>query len=176
MSPRIPSIIIAASLASATCVQAEDAPAEKSATVETYQLKNRSQFTCVEKGRVPFWPIGWVKKEKNAMASDAPVVPAALIEPANFKVTSIMLGSNALAVINGRAYGEGEVLRQPRGAAKDPTAPTLPPGVHIRVQQILDGRVVLQCEQQTITAMLQRPELSSARRSSLDEDLLFQDR
>ena len=157
MNPRIPSLIAAVSLLGAADTRAEDAAPK----VESYRLANISSFKCAETQRAPFWPIGWVKRAKGGTAQvDAPSAPKFVFDPKSFKVTSIMLGPPALAVINGRPYAEGEALRQPRGPA-GATLPQLPPGVRVRVQRIADGEVILQCEDQMITAMVQRAELSA---------------
>ncbi len=73
-----------------------------------YQLKNRSSFTAKDTGRPPFWPIGHVKRGQNIQAESVAIAPTTKLEPEMFSVTSILLGNPALAVINGRAYGEGE--------------------------------------------------------------------
>ena len=156
MSPRIPTLLAAVSLLGAVDTRAEEAPKP-----EPYRLVNLSTFNCADAQRAPFWPIGWVKRAKGSSAqADAPVAPKFTFDPKSFKVTSIMLGPPALAVINGRPYAEGEVLRQPRGAA-GAAIPQLPPGVRVRVQRIADGQVILQCEDQMITASVQRSELGA---------------
>ena len=80
-----------------------------------------------------------------------------------FAVTSIMLGNPSLAVINARAYSEGEFIRMPKGSAP----------MKIRVQQISDGSVSLAYENQTFTVPLKRPELAAHKGEA---DLLSQDR
>src|SRR4051794_22909577 len=76
-------------------------------TTAGYHLKKRSAFEAPEQARTPFWPIGW------APSSGAPGVPDAprtgfVLNPDQFAVTSILIGTHSLAVINGRTYGEGE--------------------------------------------------------------------
>ena len=135
-----------------------------------YVLKNRSEFKAMpDTARVPFWPIGWVKRAKSAPVADAPVqvAPKITLDEKNFRVTSILLGSGttpSLAVVNGRAYSEGEFLRMPR---------SMNPAPRVRVQRINDGSVILQNGDQTLTAKLQRPELQNRRP---DEMLLDPDR
>jgi hypothetical protein len=75
----------------------------------------------------------------------------------NFVVTSILLGPPALAVVNGRAYEEGQFLRTPRTGVAGVKAS---PSTRVRVQKIGDGQVSLQCEDQTINVALKRPELN----------------
>jgi hypothetical protein len=133
-----------------------------------YELKNRSSFTsAVDIARAPFWPIGWMKRGRNAVATAAvQEAPKVSLDAKSFKVTSILLGSGStasLAVINGRAYSEGEFLRLPK------TASTTPPP-RIRVQRITDGNVVLVSGDQTLVANLARPELSSPKPEQLLDD------
>jgi hypothetical protein len=173
--------LCSALLASLLCVatgRADTAPADTK--VPAYVLKNRSAFTPVaDDHRAPFWPIGWVKRKPMTVASAAPALvveaPKIVLDAKNFKVTSILLGSPALAIINGRTYSEGEFLRTPRaavapvaaGAAPAPAAP------RIRLYRINDGSVALQCQEQIITVALQRPELAQRK---ADAELLLEDR
>ena len=151
-------------------VKGEAAPAAKAEpAVEPYQLKNRSSFTVAGEGvRAPFWPIGWVHRKDVSSVVASVAAPKSVLDAASFRVTSILLGSGStpsLAVINGRAYSEGEFMKMPRGAA--PAAPVpaangapaiaVPP--RIRVQRIVDGSVVLQRAEETVTVTMQRPEL-----------------
>ena len=139
--------------------------AEDGAKPQAYALKNKSTFAADDNCRPPFWPIGWVKRVKGGTAvAQVPTAKAPAIDASQFKVTSILLGSPALAVVNGRAYGEGEYLKQARGSAAN--AP------RIRVQQIADGQVVLQYQEQSITVAFQRPEI--AKRG--EQGLLLDDR
>lgn len=140
-----------------------DAPA-KVEPVAPYELKNKSQFTATDpNARAPFWPIGWVKRKAGVVVqAAAPVAPKILVDEKAFKVTSILIGSGttpSLAVINGRAYSEGEFLRMPKGS---PTPP-----VRIRVQRINDGNVILQNADQILVASLARPELNEKRAEEL---------
>ena len=159
------------------------APAKAEPAPEPYQLKNRSSFAATAEGaRAPFWPIGWVHRKgvSSVVAAQAPAKSA--LDAANFRVTSILLGSGptpSLAVINGRAYSEGEFLKMPRGsapAAPAPVAngaPAVPVPPRIRVQRIVDGSVVLQREDQSVTVTMQRQELMQKK---ADERLLDEDR
>lgn len=175
MSHRLP-ILAAALVCSAAVVSAGEpaladaAGSAKSETAPAYALKKRSAFSNVDaNGRAPFWPIGWVKRAKGTVATQAlPSEPRVRLEEKSFKVTSIMLGAGttpSLAVINGRAYSEGEFLRMPKGSATPPA--------RVRVQQISDGVVMLQNADQVMVASLARPELPE--RSS-EEVLLDPDR
>ena len=187
MSPRYPSLVVAALLACTSAVHAvrpapgaPAAPAEdpkkdtkldlpkSNEPVPPYELKNRSAFTNpVDISRAPFWPIGWVKRAKNsAVASTQQVeAPKIALDAKSFRVTSILLGSGttpSLAVINGRAYSEGEFLRMP----KTPGVPS----PRVRVQRITDGSVILENANQTLVAALARPELSNPKPEALLKD------
>lgn len=155
MSSRIPRLTLAAVLFSSCALHAEEQPAPP---VTKYELKNRSSFTPVsEQARAPFWPIGWVKRKKGAVVAETQTAPSALLEDKHFKVTSILLGNPSLAVINGRAYSEGEFLRTPKAKSGEIASSTL---ARVRVQRIADGSVVLQHQDQTIIASLQRTPLA----------------
>lgn len=181
MSTRHLLLTTAGALLSAVTLHAADAaavkaePANAEAPVELYQLKNRSSFACAgDAARAPFWPIGWVHRKTMVGSVAQPTAPIAALEAKSFHVTSILLGTGAsgsLAVINGRAYSEGEFVKTPRAAAAPPpptgataavaaARPVTPPSARIRVQRIGDGIVVLQREEQTVTLTLQRPELA----------------
>jgi hypothetical protein len=147
----------------APATPAPAADAAKTEAVPAYELKNKSKFGAADpSARAPFWPIGWVKRPKGAAPLvAAPVAPKVLVDEKAFKVTSILIGSGttpSLAVINGRAYSEGEFLRMPKG--------TNPP-VRIRVQRINDGTVILQNADQVLVAALARPELSEKKSEEL---------
>lgn len=176
MSPRLSSIA-AALVCGAAVLHAADpepakpadpAPASAKAAdpVEPYVLKKRSEFaaTADADARAPFWPIGWKKRKpgvKQEVAA-APAPPPVALDEKAFRVTSILLGTGttpSLAVINGRAYSEGEFLRMPKGSATPPAK--------IRVQRINDGTVILQNANQTMVASLVRSELQSKRSEEL---------
>jgi hypothetical protein len=141
-----------------------DAKAEASSAksdTPPYELKNRSAFAVTgEKSRPPFWPIGWVHRTANApaQAQEAPAAPKILLDEKSFVLTSIMLGSGttpSLALINKRAYSEGEFLRMPKTPGETP--------LRVRVMRITDGAVTLQSGAQTLIVPLQRMELSNKR-------------
>jgi hypothetical protein len=168
-----------AAMAAAIC----SASAETAATSEpvgSYHLKRKSTFTAAENSRAPFWPIGHVKRAKTVSADTGmaePVVERSKLQAEMFNVTSIVLGNPSLAIINGRAYGEGENIRFPKSAAPATKgAGGLDPRVRIRVTRILDGSVTLQSpDGQIVTAPLKRPELQQ-RATTPDEELLDPDR
>ncbi len=150
------------------------AKAEASAKLEPappYQLKNRSAFTvAANTSRAPFWPIGWAKRVVGApvQVQEVQVAPKVLLDEKSFTLTSILLNTGttpSLAVLNHRAYSEGEFVRMPK-------TPGVPP-LRIRVQRITDGAVTLQNGTQTLIIPLQRLELSNKRP---EEALLDPDR
>ena len=155
-----------------------DAKAEPS---QTYQLKNRSAFSCAsEDARAPFWPVGWVHRKGASAVVASVAAPRATLDERSFRVTSILLGSGtspSLAVINGRAYSEGEFLKMPRGtpgtAPAAPGTPAAPAAARIRVQRIVDGSVVLQSSEQMLTVSMQRQELLQKK---VEEPLLDEER
>ena len=133
---RAPSIALltAAVLASTlACAQAQG---------DSFKLKNRSTFAGAQVARDPFWPIGW-KKEARGDSQAAGVVEITADE---FVVTSILLSPPALAVINGKEYGEGQFILVPGSDAK------------AQVAAILDGNVVLIYRGKMVTAGLRRNE------------------
>jgi hypothetical protein len=171
-------LCVASTILLALNASAGDLPAEEPARTAGYQIKSRSAFNAPDTARPPFWPIGW-SREAKLEARPAAVQPQ--IEPAMFSVTSILLGNPSLAVINGRAYGEGDTIRPAKAAAKRadaapapaPASKNQPPqGVRVRVARIFDGGVQLATDAQTVTVALRRPELSE-RPASTDEELLL---
>ena len=182
-------LTLAGSLVCAAALHAEKAapatadatPAKAEPPVEPYQIKNRSSFACAGEGvRAPFWPIGWVHRKGVSSVVASIAAPKSVLDAGAFRVTSILLGSGtapSLAVINGRAYSEGEFLKTPRGtAAPAPVVagvPVPPPVARIRVQRISDGAVVLQREDQVVTVTMQRAELVTRK---IEEPLLDDDK
>ena len=167
--------------AASAAAKTEPPPAKAEPALEPYQLKNRSKFSCAsEDARAPFWPIGWVHRKGTSSVVASVATTKTVLDEKSFRVTSILLGSGAtpsLAVINGRAYSEGEFLKMPRATAG--TAPAaagttaVPAAARIRVQRISDGSVILQREDQTVTVAMQREELSQKK---MDEPLLDEER
>lgn len=119
-------------------------------TAETYKLKHRSAYTDPS-AHNPFWPIGWTKGDvvQQATAQEAPPP----ISAESFAVTSISLSAAPLAVINGKTYGEGEIINAISGTQR----------LHIQVVAITDGSVVLQYLNKRYTIPLRRPQLNSER-------------
>jgi hypothetical protein len=171
-------LALAATLLPLSAVHATEADATKDEPAP-YKLKRRSSFTPpTADARAPFWPIGWVPKKTMIAATPAAqaAAPTPLLDEKAFRVTSILLGAGtapSLAVINGRAYGEGEFLKTPGSPAANGKQGA-PAVARIRVQRIGDGSVVLQCANQTITISMQRQEL--ALRKVQEEQLIPEDR
>jgi len=119
-----------------------------------YVLKNRSSFNKPgATARVPFWPVGWSKQKPNSPVVAAAPTAAPTIDEKSFKVSSILIGNGgtaSYAVINGRSYGEGELIRMPKSSQP----------VRIRVDRINDGYVILDHDSQKLTVPLRRQELN----------------
>lgn len=169
ISLRITALVLAGTAVAAVAT-AQDASNE--APVGLYKLKNRSAFTAPDHSRTPFWPIGHVKKGNMGTQVVVEAGPRLNLSPEQFSVTSIVLGNPSLAIINGRAYGEGEFIRQARTARTKAADDRL----RIRVTRITDGMVTLQSmDGQSINVPLRRPELNE-RKSDGEEELLLNDR
>ena len=117
-----------------------------------YELKNRSSFAIDPEARTPFWPIGW-KKSNKAFAPAVRVAPTIIrefqIQPQHFTVSSVLLGNPPLATINGRAFGEGEVLPVVVGGRP----------VRVIVKGVRDGGVWLDQSGHQIFVPLRRQEI-----------------
>ncbi len=139
-----PLILTAAAVALSVHAQAEP---EKT---KGYELKNRSAFHAPEDGRIPFWPIGFQRQPKGALA--APIASAAKIriEPSHFNLTSVLLGHPALATINGRAFAEGEILPVVFGSER----------LKVVLKSVQDGGVTLEHAGQQIFVPMKRHELA----------------
>ena len=127
-----------------------------------YRLKRQSSFKAGGVGvRVPFWPIGWVHLDGVTVVEAPPVVPLEPFDAKGLRVTSVLIGSGvggSLAVINGRAYGEGEYLKIGRveGVEKGKVGVK---AVRVRVVRIWDGGVELERGVERARIGIERPEL-----------------
>ncbi len=179
MSPRL--LSFTAIFLSLTAIRAEEpAPstaAEPAAPAKPYVLQRKSAFTALsEDERAPFWPIGWVKpKAGSTVKAATPAAPRVALDESAFKLTSILLGNPSLAIIDGRTYSEGEVLRQPRASGGGATVATspVPVGARVRVHRIDDGSVTLQYQEEMIVVKIRRPEFAERR---AEEQLILEDR
>lgn len=141
---------ILVALATGPCALAADStkPALPQKTVPALEVKAKSSFELGAGARNPFLPIGWkgsavvtkVTTKKHATPAEA------------FRVTSILVGSPSLAVINGRSYEEGQMIRMP----KDPKANPNLPAPRAKLFRIGDGVVQIQLEDQMIVVPLKR--------------------
>ncbi len=107
-----------------------------------FKLKHRSAFSGTQVARDPFWPIGWKKEVKGDSVASAD----AEITADEFSVSSILLSPPALAVINGREYGEGQFIPIPGSGAK------------AQIAAIGDGKVQIAYHGKIVTATLRRNE------------------
>lgn len=155
--------ILTTTVAAAILSSANASEAKPQAEVGKYELQKKSAFTLAADRRAPFWPIGWVKRVNQGPVEVTKQVPKAKLDENAFAVTSIMIGNPSLAVINARAYSEGEFVRMPKGSAP----------MKVRVLQIGDGAVTLSYENQNFSVTLKRPELAEHRPEA---ELLSQDR
>ena len=146
-----PALIVSASAA-------DDSLDPNAPPLGNYEVKVQSTFALPDDARRPFWPIGWVKPSATPDQPQVQPMKVAPLSPDDFSVTSVLLGNPSLAVINGRAYGEGETIRMPKAAA-DKGAAGKARG-RVRVARILDGRVVLQStDGQSVEVTLRRGKL-----------------
>ena len=142
-------------------------------SVEDLKITARSSFNASSiSPRDPFWPIGWQKEGpapvvNNSGASVPTQITAEmLLKPENYVVTSISIGRIPLAVINGKPYGEGDLI--PLVPALSPgtrplanTAPAVllpggidPAGLRAQVFSIRDGAVVIRFQHKTVVARI----------------------
>jgi hypothetical protein len=119
--------------------------------VDPYKLENRSSFTLPIITRTPMWPIGWVRPAGELPQVSVHVASTGSsgfqIQPHHLIVTSILtLSGEPLATINGRAFGEGEVL--PIYVGEKP--------VKVTVKAIRDGVVIVEQNGRQIVVPIQR--------------------
>ena len=129
------------------------APYAHGQSAETLLLPERSSFRHGENLRNPFHPIGWVKPDPAAAAEPVTTRPDAasqLFRADRFQVTSISTGAMPLASINGRLYGEGDLV------------PFSDTGV-AQVVRIRDGAVVLRYRQKELLLTIRRLERTPER-------------
>jgi len=96
-----------------------------------YTPKRQSEFKPAQAERNPFWPIGW--KPAKAIANNQAVAPATNIPPSFFKLSSILTGNPAIAVIDNRDYMVGQAFTKDYEGKQ----------VRFVIQAIRDGVVVL---------------------------------
>ena len=79
---------------------------DSAAATKQYRAATQSKFAGPEKGRNPFWPIGYVARVKSAPNEEQLL----RIPVEQFKVTSIILDTPSIALINGKDYTRGQFL------------------------------------------------------------------
>ena len=79
---------------------------DSATTAKQYRAATKSSFNIPEKGRNPFWPIGYVARVKSAPNEEQLL----RIPVEQFKVTSIILDTPSIALINGKDYTRGQFL------------------------------------------------------------------
>jgi hypothetical protein len=120
--------------------------------VPPYELRRRSVCELPDGFRSPFLPPGW-KRPVEPGVVPGPVAVASFSEK-DFQLTSVLLGSPSLAVINGRSYSEGEYMKMPvaqRGLGR------------VQVVKIGDGSAVLQAGGRPLTIRQRRSDLPAGR-------------
>lgn len=118
-------------------------------TAAELKIKKLSEFDAHTVSRDPFWPVGWQKAalaapSGAASAAAAAALAATTLKPESFVVTSISTGTLPLALINGKTYGEGELIPVDIGGRR----------ITVQVYAIRDGTVTLRYQNQTITARI----------------------
>jgi len=114
-------------------------------TAEELGVSKRSTYEVGTERRDPFVPIGWQRpaSEPPPIVKGAPVVVTteSYIRPEAFVVSSISVDRLPLAVINGKAYGEGDSLPFVAGDKK----------IKLLVYSIRDGAVTLRYNDYKVT-------------------------
>jgi hypothetical protein len=144
-------LMILAAAALAPCSFAADStkPALPQKAGPPLELKNKSSFAVRPGTRNPFLPIGW---------KGGPLITQALAPRQNtpadaFRLSTIIVGSPSVAVINGKIYSEGQIIKMPK---TDSRMMQVAP----RVYRILDGAVQIQVGEQLLTVPLSRGKLN----------------
>jgi hypothetical protein len=104
-------------------------------TAEELHITRRSSFETPGGLRDPLAPIGWQKAGDVIVDGNGPVVRTveSYIVPAAFVISSISLDRIPLAIINGKPYGEGDMMPFNAGGEK----------IQLQVGAIRDGAVTL---------------------------------
>jgi hypothetical protein len=103
---------------------------------------HKSEFAASKGTRNIFWPVGW-SPTAPVQATPSPAAPTQVIptiDPSQFVVSSILLGAEKLAVVNGREVVEGSGIPLPGGAVA-------------KVIAIRDGAILLQIGKQDPVAI-----------------------
>ncbi|MEI6349574.1 MAG: hypothetical protein WCP06_00540 [Verrucomicrobiota bacterium] len=134
-------------------------------TAEDLNLTARSGFNAEVAVRNPFWPVGWLKQAPVTAAGPAAThasAPEPLLKAENFLVTSISIGRQPLALINGKLYGEGDLIPlkppgaqpavAPVGTPNDPAAANA--ALRGQIVSIRDGEVRIRFQNETVVARI----------------------
>ena len=155
-SPFQPSLKVKNSALLAVLVLAASALACSAQTVEELGVTRHSAFDDSGQRRDPFLPIGWERPASAPvrLVGGAPVAATteSYLKPEAFEVSSISLDRLPLAVINGKAYGEGESVPFLAGDKK----------IKLQVYSIRDGTVTLRYNEFKVTCLIrvwQKPAL-----------------
>jgi len=97
-----------------------------------YALKYRSEFQPRQIERNPFWPIGWTPVKEDVDATPRETIPT--VDPKLFRLSSVLTGAPAIAVIDGRDYVVGDTF----------TKTVQGSSITFRVKAIRDGFVDLE--------------------------------
>jgi hypothetical protein len=145
----VPCLLLATGAAHATDPAARAARAKAAAdaaAAAAAPAPHKSVFMATASDHNPFWPIGWVKTEAASANADAP--PPMMPHAEDFTVTTILLNSPPMAVINGKEMEEGEIVAFPIGGQQ----------VTVQLMAVQDGRVILRWQNQNIVVALHRDE------------------
>jgi len=129
---------------------AGEAPAQ---SAEELHIVRRSTFESPAAARDPMLPIGW-QKQGGIVTDGAPAARTAesFIVPAAFVISSISLDRIPLAVINGKAYGEGDLMPFSAGGEK----------IQIQIYAIRDGAVTLRYKAYQVVCPIRTAQLKPA--------------
>lgn len=105
---------------------ADDKAAAPPAPKAAYAPVNKSSFKADGITRNPFEPIGYVF---NAVVKAPDPIP--VCTPDMFRVSSIIVGSPGVAVINGRDFAEGDLVPVPDQEVK------------VKLIKVSDGQIIL---------------------------------
>ncbi len=105
-------------------------PAQEVMEPAPYQAATKSTLAISETIRNPFWPIGYTPRPKEEAVQEQLL----RIPVEQFRVTSIILDSPSIALINGKDYTVGQFL----------TANTAAGQVKLLIRKIEDGVVIVQ--------------------------------
>ncbi len=125
---------------SAASQPSESPESAESPESPVYEIRYRSTFEPEQTARNPFWPIGWTPPKKaDPNATPAPQIVQ--VPPGLFRLTSILTGSPAIAMIDGKDYMVGDTIEKNVQNTR----------VQLKVLAIRDGFVVLGYPGGTVT-------------------------